>query len=114
MNIKSRSGNGSFNNHVDQIPTNFDHLVPSSKQFVDILHANYNLLAWLNGGIYVLTSSCPRSYWMNSNLKKYFQFSTILKKMNQINIPQLFTLGWKVEGQWFRLFFGGWEQVENV
>ena len=30
--IKSRSGNGSFNNYVDQIPTNFDHLVPSSRQ----------------------------------------------------------------------------------
>ena len=34
--------------------------------------------------------------------------------MNQITVPKLFTLGWKVEGQWFGSFFWGWDQIENT
>ena len=34
----------------------------------------------------------------------YFRFCPIFKKMNQI--PQLFPLGWKVEGEWFGSFRG--------
>ena len=41
------------------------------------------------------------------------------KKLNQITIPQLFTLLWKVQGEWFGsfsfvAFFWGWNQVENT
>ena len=50
------------------------------------------------------------------NLRRYFRFGPILKIMNQIPVPQLFTLCWKFEGPDSDLFhiFGGLYEIENT
>ena len=45
---------------------------------------------------------------------RYFHFGPIHERTWEIEFIQLFTLGRKVEGHWFRTFFWGWDQSENT
>ena len=67
------SNMGSFNNYVDQILSNFDHLPTSIGQLwtiVDILYIIYPLFTWLSLDFLLTTIViylpflCPHSYWM--------------------------------------------------
>ena len=66
---------GSFNNYMDQILPNFDHLLPLSGHFPYY----YYLVTWPSLDFlmttYLPTFSCQRSYWMTPN--QAYQWSRV-------------------------------------
>ena len=48
------------------------------------------------------------------NIWRYFLFGPILKKMNQITIPELFNIKYEVDKRLFDSLFWGWELIENT
>ena len=71
---------GSFNNYMDQILSNFDHLLPLIRPewtIVDIFH--YYLVMYMTklglSNDHLPTFSCPRSYWMTPN--QTYQWSRV-------------------------------------
>ena len=68
---------GSFNNYVDQILPNFDHLPNSSGQyylsFVPVNKRGLSIYQVSTATDHLPTSSCPRSYWMTHFFTQWFE-----------------------------------------
>ena len=86
-----------------------------SPRTITCRHQTRHFWVWKLNLITVVRSekrTIKRKRWLN--IGKYFEFGSILKMICKITVHQIFTLGWKVNGQWFHTFSWGWNQVENI